>query len=156
MPKESEISNEKQINNKQIEALPVVTLDAGKALINYKYQIPPIVKLVVLYIENRVMDFQSAMQKNSKIPSMKLFLIDMNEANKHVASCYQSHLASPRWLFKMIVIGKSELGKTNILTNLFLSDKAKYIYKGKKGSRRYISCDNLIVCGYHSVSQNGH
>ncbi|CAG8801636.1 12543_t:CDS:2, partial [Gigaspora rosea] len=36
---------------KEIEALPVVTLGAGKALVNYKYQIPPIVKLVVLKTE---------------------------------------------------------------------------------------------------------
>ncbi|CAG8802819.1 46032_t:CDS:2 [Gigaspora margarita] len=76
IPKESEISNEKQINNgqvrsnispkispessshiiseiksnnipiREIEALPVVALGAGEALVNYKYQIPPIVKLV--------------------------------------------------------------------------------------------------------------
>ncbi|CAG8785269.1 3803_t:CDS:2, partial [Cetraspora pellucida] len=91
MSKESEISNEKQINNEQIKALPVVTLGTGKALVNYKYQISPIVKLV--YIENRVIDFQSTMQKNSKIPSMKLFLMDMDEANKHVASHCQSHPA---------------------------------------------------------------
>ena len=49
----------------------------------------------------------------------------------------------------MIVTGKSGSGKTNILANLFLGDKAEYIYKGKNGGRRYISCDDLIVCGYH-------
>ena len=96
------------------------------------------------------MDSQSAMQKNSKIPPMKLFFMDMDEANKHIASHYQSHPASPTQPFRIIVTGKSGSGKTNILTNLFLSDKAKYIYKRKKGGRRYISCDDLIVCGYHS------
>ena len=41
------------------------------------------------------------------------------------------------------------------MANLFLGNKAKCIYKGKKGSRgvsygsRYIACDDLIVCGYH-------
>ena len=80
---------------------------------------------------------------------MKLFLMDMDEANKQIASRCQSHPASPTWPFKMIVTGKSGSGKTNILANLFLGDKAEYIYKGKKGGRRYISCDDLIVCGYH-------
>ncbi|RIB04727.1 hypothetical protein C2G38_2221525 [Gigaspora rosea] len=80
---------------------------------------------------------------------MKLFLMDMDKANKHVASRCQSHPASPTWPFRMIVTGNSGSGKTNILANLFLGDKAEYIYKGKKGGRRYISCDDLIVCGYH-------
>ncbi|KAF0519125.1 hypothetical protein F8M41_016643 [Gigaspora margarita] len=78
--KESEISNEKQINNRQVQSsispkispellsyiiseiknnnipireikvLPIVTLGASEALVNYKYQIPPIVKLVILAI----------------------------------------------------------------------------------------------------------
>src|SRR4051812_8802645 len=55
----------------------------------------------------------------------------------------------------MLVTGKSGSGKTNILANLFFSNKAECIYKGKKGSRgasygsRYIACDDLIVCSYH-------
>ena len=49
----------------------------------------------------------------------------------------------------MLVTRKSGSGKTNILANLFLGDKAEYIYKGKKGESRYIACDDLIVCGYH-------
>ena len=55
----------------------------------------------------------------------------------------------------MLVTGKSGSGKTNILANLFLSDKAKCIYKNKKGPKgtsygsRYIACDDLIVCDYH-------
>src|SRR6266540_1770148 len=49
----------------------------------------------------------------------------------------------------MLVTRKSGSGKTNILANLFLGDKAEYIYKGKKGGSRYIACDDLIVCDYH-------
>ena len=53
----------------------------------------------------------------------------------------------------MIVTGKSGSGKTNLVANLvfILGHKGECIYKGKKGgsSRRYISCDDLIVCGYH-------
>src|SRR6266542_610693 len=49
----------------------------------------------------------------------------------------------------MLVTGKSGSDKTNILTNLFIGNKAKCIYKIKKGGSRYIVCDDLIVCGYH-------
>ncbi|CAG8455882.1 17096_t:CDS:2 [Cetraspora pellucida] len=51
---------------------------------------------------------------------------NIDKANKHVVSHCQFHLASPTWPFRMIVTGKS-----------------------RSGDRRYISCDNLIVCGYH-------
>src|SRR2546423_11611844 len=50
----------------------------------------------------------------------------------------------------MLVNGKSGSVKTNIFANLFLGNKAECIYKGKKGGSRYIACDDLIVCGYHS------
>jgi Poxvirus A32 protein len=91
------------------------------------------------------------MRKNQKtgLPPMKLYLMDMDEATKHESSRIQSHPASPSWPFSMLVTGKSGSGKTNILANLFLGDKAECIYKGKKGGSRYIACDDLIVCGYH-------
>ena len=96
-------------------------------------------------------------QKNQKtgLPSMKLYLMDMDEATKHESSRIQSHPASPSWPFSILVNRKGESGKTNILANLFLGNKAECIYKGKKGPRgtsygsRYIACDDLIVCGYH-------
>src|SRR3954471_350100 len=81
---------------------------------------------------------------------MKLYLIDMNETTKYELSQIQFHPVSSSWPFSMLVIRKSGSGKTNILANLFLGDKAEYIYKGKKGRSRYIACDDLIVCGYHS------
>src|SRR5438067_8148785 len=80
---------------------------------------------------------------------MKLYLMDMDEATKHESSRIQSYPASPSWPFSMLVTGKSGSDKTNILVNLFLSNKAECIYKGKKGRFRYIACDDLIVCGYH-------
>src|SRR6266542_458838 len=91
------------------------------------------------------------MEKNQKIglPPMKLYLIDMDEATKYESSQIQSHPTSPLWPFSMLVTEKSELGKTNILMNLFLDNKVEYIYKNKKDGSKYIACDNLIVCGYH-------
>ena len=49
----------------------------------------------------------------------------------------------------MLVTGKSGSGKTNILANLFLGNKAECIYKGKKSGSKYIACDDLIVCNYY-------
>src|SRR6266542_1590315 len=91
------------------------------------------------------------MQKNQKteLPPIKFFLIDMDETTKHISSRVKGHEASPNCPFSMVVTGKSEIGKTNILANLFLGNIPEYIYKGKKGGSRYIVCDDLIVCGYH-------
>jgi len=49
----------------------------------------------------------------------------------------------------MLIIRKSGSGKTNILANFFLDNKAECIYKGKKSGSRYIAYDDLIVCDYH-------
>ncbi len=73
----------------------------------------------------------------------------MDETIKHESSRIQSHPTSSSWPFSMPVIRKSGSGKTNILVNLFLGNKAEYIYKGKKGGSRYIACNDLIVCGYY-------
>ena len=75
------------------------------------------------------MHSQSDTQKNQKtgLPLIKLYLMDIDEATKHESSRIQSHPASPSWPFSMLVIRKSGSGKTNILANLFLGNKAEYI-----------------------------
>ncbi|RIB03540.1 hypothetical protein C2G38_2224776 [Gigaspora rosea] len=62
-----------------------------------------------------------------KMQKMKLFLMDMDEANKHVASRCQSHPASPTWPFKMIVIGKS--GSDDVKNASMVINS--YLHKGK-------------------------
>ncbi|CAG8581850.1 3927_t:CDS:10 [Cetraspora pellucida] len=78
--------------------------------------------------------YKPTMNKQNKMNYQKKEIVypiyknhNIDKANKHVASHCQSHLASPTWPFRMIVTEKS----------------------GSDG-RRYISCDDLIVCGYHS------
>ncbi|RHZ88629.1 hypothetical protein Glove_21g10 [Diversispora epigaea] len=90
------------------------------------------------------------MQKNSKtgLSPMKLFFIDMDEANKHKSIRNIGH-PSMTWPFSKVVTGRSGTGKTNLLANLVLGDKAEYIYKRQKGGSQYIKYDDLIVCGYH-------
>ena len=41
-------------------------------------------KIFIQSIEKRVIDSQSIMQKNSKIPPIKLFLMDIDEATKYL------------------------------------------------------------------------
>ncbi|GES89641.1 hypothetical protein GLOIN_2v1777358 [Rhizophagus clarus] len=98
------------------------------------------------------MDSQSDTQKNQKtgLPPMKLRLLDMDEVTKHKSSRNIGHPAMT-WPFSMLVTGKSGSGKTNLLANLVLGDKDEYVQRGKKGGgSRYIKCDDLIVCEYHS------
>jgi hypothetical protein len=79
---------------------------------------------------------------------MKLYLMDMDETTKHESSRNVGHPAMS-WTFAKVFTGMSGTGKSNVLGNLVLGDKAECIYKGKKGGSRYIACDDLIVCGYH-------
>ena len=91
------------------------------------------------------------MQKNQKttgLPSIKLYLIDMDETTKHESSRNVGHPAMS-WPFSMIVSKRSDTSKNNLLANLVFGDKCEHIYKRQKGGSRYIRCDNLIVCGYH-------
>jgi Poxvirus A32 protein len=96
------------------------------------------------------MDSRSVKQKNQKtgLPPMKLYLMDMDETTKHESSRNVGHPAMS-WTFAKVFTGMSGTGKSNVLGNLVLGDKAECIYKGKKGGSRYIACDDLIVCGYH-------
>ena len=80
---------------------------------------------------------------------MKLRLLDMDEVTKHESSRNIGHPAIT-WTFSMLVTGRSGSGKTNLLANLVLGDKDEYVQRGKKSGSRYIKCDDLIVCGYHS------
>ncbi|CAG8777110.1 19634_t:CDS:2 [Cetraspora pellucida] len=73
---------------------------------------------------------------------------EKDEATKHESSRNVGHLAMT-WPFSMIVSGRSDTGKTNLLANLVLGDKCKHIYKRQKRGSRYIRCNNLIVCGYY-------
>ncbi|CAG8551309.1 14949_t:CDS:2 [Cetraspora pellucida] len=164
----SKISDETIINenNKgRSEKLSIIAL--GASIVN-KYQTTPIKQIFhstlpshslnskldythsMTASEKRVMDSQFIMQKNSKtgLPPMKLFLIDIDEVMKHASLHCIGYLAM-LWSFAKLVTGKSNTGKTNILGNLVLGDKAEYIYKKKKGRSSYIQCDDLIVCGYH-------
>ncbi|CAG8540774.1 12119_t:CDS:2 [Cetraspora pellucida] len=58
--------------------------------------------------EKRVMDSQSVMQKNSKtgLPSIKLFLIDIDKATKYASSCFCGyHPDKPKWAFVRYMYG---------------------------------------------------
>jgi hypothetical protein len=57
---------------------------------------------------------------------MKLRLLNMNEVTKHESSQNVGHPAMT-WTFAMVITGKSDIGKTNLLANLVLGDKDEYM-----------------------------
>ncbi|CAG8459066.1 22452_t:CDS:2 [Cetraspora pellucida] len=126
-----------------------------EALANDKYQIPPIIKIKELLQnkpEGQTKNYGSSSLFSKKIsftlPPMKLYLIDIDEANKHELIRNIGHLAI-LWPFSKVVSSKSGTDKTNILGNIFVVNKGECIYKKKKSRSCYIQCDDLIVCGYH-------
>ncbi|CAG8730290.1 15639_t:CDS:2 [Cetraspora pellucida] len=74
--------------------------------------------------------------KNSKteIPSMKLHLLDIDEVTKHELFRNIGYLAMT-WPFSMLITERSSIDKTNLLVNLVLGDKDKYVQRGKKDSK---------------------
>jgi len=56
----------------------------------------------------------------------------MNEAIKY-ESFRNIRYPSMIWPFSKLVTERNEIGKTNLLANLVLEDKAEYIYKRQKG-----------------------
>ncbi|GES89170.1 hypothetical protein RCL_jg17101.t1 [Rhizophagus clarus] len=90
------------------------------------------------------MHFQSDMQKNQKtgLSPMKLRLLDMDEVTKHESSQNIGHPAMT-WPFSKLVTGKSGSGKINLLGNLILGDKDKYVQEGKRRKLKFDTPLNL-------------
>ncbi|RHZ67238.1 hypothetical protein Glove_302g49 [Diversispora epigaea] len=153
---DTHINSDPQISVGGIEAIPIVASGLMSPLSAYILLILLFIAVIWFVVLRRELSKKSNqlreinMQKNSKtgLPPMKLFLMDMDEANKHESIRNVGHPAMS-WPFSKVVSGKSGTGKTNILGNIFVGDKGECIYKKKKGGSRYIRCDDLIVCGYH-------
>ncbi|RIA96327.1 hypothetical protein C1645_815496 [Glomus cerebriforme] len=99
--------------------------------------------------ENKNTKFQSTMQKNikTKIPPMKLCLLDMNEVTKH-ESFQNISYPSMTWTFSMIVSERSGIGKANLLRNLVLSNKDEYIQEKRKDGSSSIQDVSMVINSY--------
>jgi len=56
---------------------------------------------------------------------------------------------APQWPFRMLLAGSSGSGKTNMLVDLLLGDKLIETYHKRKGGKRYISCNDIVLIGKH-------
>ncbi|CAG8513654.1 22717_t:CDS:2, partial [Cetraspora pellucida] len=123
------------------------TICADKALVNDKYQISSFIKIVIISegtnVPKPTINEQSKVNYRKKENFYPVYR-KQNKATKHASSRCIGHPAM-LWLFTKLVTGKSGTGKTNILRNLVLDDKAEYIYKKKKCGSRYIWYNDLIA-----------
>ncbi len=57
---------------------------------------------------------------------------------------------APKWPFYIVVSGRSNTGKTNMLLNLFLGDKYYDMKEGKKKiGERPIRCNDIVLVGHY-------
>ena len=56
----------------------------------------------------------------------------------------QANEFSLTWLFRMVVVGSSDSGKTTMLMNLLIGNK-----KAKENGEHYIPCNDVILIAKH-------
>ena len=59
-----------------------------------------------------------------------------------------NHPASPAFPFHLLICGRSDSGKTNMIINLLFGNKIQRLFKEKKGER-YVKNDDLVLIGKH-------
>ena len=76
---------------------------------------------------------------------MKYYIYHLNEIKN---SKNMNHPASPAFPFHLLICGRSDSGKTNMILNFLLGNKIQRLFKEKKG-KRYVKNDDLVLIGKH-------
>ena len=83
-----------------------------------------------------------------KEEKMPIFVYNIDETSKKSSERMKGNKFSPDAPFRLLVCGRSNSGKTNMVINLMLGNKLQLLFKGKKGNR-YIKNDDLVLIGKH-------
>ena len=77
---------------------------------------------------------------------MEYYIYHLNETKNTKNINHSASLAFP---FRLLICGKSDSEKTNMILNLLLGNKIQHLYKEKKGNQ-YVKNNNLVLIGKHT------
>lgn len=80
---------------------------------------------------------------------MKYAIFNVDEV-KPLKKSYEPN--APTQLFRIVITGANNTGKTNIVLNVLTMDKIYYMFREKKSLKIgewYVKCNDIVLVGHH-------